>query len=174
MKWLNRRTLTDRCIHTHTHPHAHAAVFDGLWLIPHTLTHTYKYKTMQPVPLSACRHWQRGHSRLTIDNRGQSESSAQWRACRWRVEGVKIKRRKAKEGKKEPLFLFYRQIREANVSVTPCRKGGFTSACRWGMSQSVHAYMSHSDEWKNCKKEGEGFNVKKIGWQGGRRGGGGF
>lgn len=91
-----------------------------------TRTHIHKYINMQPVPLSACSHQQRGHRRLK-KQRMRLESEAPWRTCSGRVEDEKSKKEKEKkkEGKEEPLYPFYGPVREGKgFWVTPCRKGG--------------------------------------------------
>lgn len=64
-----------------------------------TRTHIHKYINMQPVPLSACSHQQRGHRRLKKQQM-RLESEAPWRTCSGRVEDEKSKKEKEKKKKR--------------------------------------------------------------------------
>lgn len=134
---------------------------------------------MQPVPLSACNHWQGGHSRLKKTQQRTGYVRGTMENMQWQSGGRKNQKKKKKNkrgGKKEPLFPFYGPVREEKgFWVTPCRRGwggGSPFACRWGMSQSVHAYMSVTEWWgeKNGRERGEKGLKKKVGWQEGGRG----
>lgn len=162
--------------------HAHAQVLDGLRLIPRTYAHSHKYINMQPVPLSACNHWQGGHSWLKKLQQRTGWIRGTMENMQWQSGGRKIRKRKKKElkkkGRRNLFFHFMDQSERGRVSESRhAGRGGFAFfACRWGMSQSVHAYMSVTEWWgeKNSRDRGEGggFKEKKSGWQG--RGTGGF
>lgn len=72
----------------------------------HTRTHTYKhthtltkYINMQPVPLFACNHWQRGHSRVkTTKERMNQGHHIEHAVVEWKTTNQKKKKNKKRGG----------------------------------------------------------------------------
>lgn len=141
--------------HTHIDAHTRTGV---RWVTAHsTHTHAHKYINMQSVPLSACNCWQRGHSRYkkitTIEDRMNQRHHGEHAVAEWRTKNQKKKKKKKRgEGGTSLSTLWTNQRGEGFLSHAMQEGGGSPFACRWGMSQSVHAYMSVTEWWGEKKR----------------------
>lgn len=129
------------------------------WVTAHsTHSHSHKYIHMQPAPLSACNHQQRGHSiEKTTEERINQGHHVEHAVTEWRTTNQKREKRGAS------LTIFMDQSERGRVSESRHAGRGGLAICVQVRFEpiSTRLYVSHRVMgWKNSR-EGEGGDLKK-------------
>lgn len=132
----------------------------------HTLTYSHKYINMQPVPLSACNHWQRGHSieKTTTEERMNQGHHVEHAVAEWRTTNQKKKKKRGRKG--GPLYPFLWTNQRGEGFLSHAMQEGGLAICVQVRDEpiSTRLYVSHRVMgWKNSReREGRGFKEKKV------------